>query len=344
MMFLAVFFFVSAFAQKAALINQATLGACSNTVTYWDMLVTGSCTPNACTCDAGNVSCTSSSCFQVFGTAFPNPPVDLTTGAIFYGLSGFTGPQCNTIDTYAKVFVQTPQCHRLKFFSSIACCNNGSMVWTMYGGSTCTGGVVSQRISPAGGCQFAPGGGFALNSCPANGPNTCPAFISTSTATSTTTPAAGSSNSCFHVDTRIAYKGAVYTLANLRDFHECSIPHTVTTSGLRLETSLHVLRVTPDHLIFSRDRLVRASTLKVNDMVDTIDGPATIKSITIETDQTYFGLNCLESIVHANGVKTSTFGSYHTVPAAWMSVMGRLAGIQRASRWGDLIASVWHSI
>jgi hypothetical protein len=92
-------------------------------------------------------------------------------------------------------------------------------------------------------------------------------------------------------------------------------------------------------LIFSKDRLVRASTLQVNDMIDTIDGPTPIKNIAIETDQLYFGLNCLESIVFANGIKTSTFGSYHTVPATWMTLMGRLLGIHRASRWGDAIAS-----
>ncbi len=343
-MFLAVLFFVSALAQKTVHINQATLGACSNAINYWDFISTGSCSPDSCTCDAGNVSCTSSSCAQVFGTGFPNPPAGLATGAIFYTHSGFNGAQCNTIDTYASVFVRNTQCQRLKFYSAIACCNNGSMTWNMYAGSTCTGSVISSRISPAGGCNAVPGLGYTQNSCPALGPNTCPAFVSTTTTTSTTTPAAGSSNSCFHVDTCITYKSAIYALADLRGLHECSIPHVVTTSGLRLETSLHVVRVTPDHLIFSRDHLVRSSTLRVGDMIDTIDGPMPIKTITIETDQTYFGLNCLESIVHANGVRTSTFGSYHAIPAAWMSVIGRIAGIQRASRWGDRIASVWHSI
>ena len=54
--------------------------------------------------------------------------------------------------------------------------------------------------------------------------------------------------------------------------------------------------------------------------------------------QTYFGLNCLESIVLANGIKTSTFGRFHAVPATWMSWAGRALGADRASRYGDAIA------
>ena len=43
----------------------------------------------------------------------------------------------------------------------------------------------------------------------------------------------------------------------------------------------------------------------------------------------------LSSEVLANGVKTSTFGRLHYLPAAWMAVAGRLLGVDRASRWGE---------
>jgi hypothetical protein len=45
--------------------------------------------------------------------------------------------------------------------------------------------------------------------------------------------------------------------------------------------------------------------------------------------QEYFGLNCLNSVVLADGVKTSTFGKLHTLPAVWFSWMGRVAGKMR---------------
>ncbi len=299
-MLFAVFFFVCATSQKPALVNQAYPSSCTNTSVYWDMvsLPIGQCFPSSCNCNAGNVSCTSSTCNTVFGTAFPNPPAGFTIGAIFYLPSGVS-TQCNTIDTLEKVFIKNTQCQRLNGYSAIACCRNGSMTWVTWSSSDCTTGFRSSRIFAAGGCQPVPGGGFGQTSCPAGGPDECPMIViptTTSTTTPTTTPAAAS-NSCFHADTRITYKDSIYALADLRDFHECSIPHIVTTSGLRIETALHVLRVTPDHLIFSRDRLVPASTLRVNDMIDTIEGPTPVKTITIETDQTYFGLNCLESIV-----------------------------------------------
>ena len=58
---------------------------------------------------------------------------------------------------------------------------------------------------------------------------------------------------------------------------------------------------------------------------------------TEQNDQTYFGLNCAESIVLANGIKTSTFGKYHTIPAFWMKYASKIFGIERASSIGDSI-------
>lgn len=59
--------------------------------------------------------------------------------------------------------------------------------------------------------------------------------------------------------------------------------------------------------------------------------------------QEYFGLNCLNSVVLADGFKTSTFGKLHTLPAMWFSWIGRAAGIERASQWGDALANLAYS-
>ena len=66
-----------------------------------------------------------------------------------------------------------------------------------------------------------------------------------------------------------------------------------------------------------------------------------VKSVMHESrNQRYFGLNCLESVVLADGVKTSTFGRLHAVPAAWMKYAGSMIGIHRASAIGDAIATI----
>jgi hypothetical protein len=59
-----------------------------------------------------------------------------------------------------------------------------------------------------------------------------------------------------------------------------------------------------------------------------------------DSEQHYFGLNCHESVVLANGFKASTFGNYHSIPAAWMKYGSKLIGIERASKWGDAIAQL----
>jgi len=59
-----------------------------------------------------------------------------------------------------------------------------------------------------------------------------------------------------------------------------------------------------------------------------------------EHPQQYFGLNCLESEVLANGLKASTFERLHTLPAWWMSAFGRFFGIKHASAIGDFLAEL----
>ena len=66
-----------------------------------------------------------------------------------------------------------------------------------------------------------------------------------------------------------------------------------------------------------------------------------IVSVTKESHkQQYFGLNCLNSQVLANGLKSSTFEKLHSIPAFWMRIAGRILGIKRASDIGNYIAEL----
>jgi hypothetical protein len=103
------------------------------------------------------------------------------------------------------------------------------------------------------------------------------------------------------------------------------------------------LRLTEDHLVFTATGLRPASELSVGDIIFA-DLAQTHRCQVIDVsketeDQTYFGLNCIESIVLANGIKTSSYGKYHTIPAFWMKHASKVVGIERASSIGDTIAN-----
>ncbi len=155
---------------------------------------------------------------------------------------------------------------------------------------------------------------------------------------------------CFHQSSSISYRGRQYTFANVESSGECRIPHTVISDGLRLETTCggSPLRLTPDHLVYAKllhgDGFVPASSLNAGDTVfaDLLrQRPCQILSVSRESGQQYFGLNCLESIVVADNVLVSTFGKYHKLPSLFMSYAGHLMGIDRASKVGDAIASLF---
>jgi hypothetical protein len=101
-----------------------------------------------------------------------------------------------------------------------------------------------------------------------------------------------------------------------------------------------VLRLTGDHLVFTLAGLKAAASVAVGDTVfaDLSEtercSVVHVASEDAQHKQTYFGLNCLESIVLADGIKTSTFGHYHWFPAAWMKYASKVLGVKRASkRW-----------
>lgn len=148
----------------------------------------------------------------------------------------------------------------------------------------------------------------------------------------------------FHADSLITYKGATYTRATLGQLKgECAIPHDIpAASGVAVHTicSRKPLRVTLDHLVYTSRGLLAAGSVRAGDTLfaDLAEShPCTVTSVERESGA-YFGLNCRESVVLADGIKTSTFGNYHHVPALWMRLVGGVLGIERASAIGDRIA------
>jgi hypothetical protein len=170
------------------------------------------------------------------------------------------------------------------------------------------------------------------------------------------TSSAGGGNVCFHESTIIEYQGQKCTMQEIQKgkvLPECHIPHIVRSkNGVIIETSCSLpsssLHLTGDHLVYTeRDGLKAAHAVAIGDVLFANvqqTQPCRVTRVTkSEKEYTYFGLNCLNSELLANGIKTSTFGHYHAAPAAWMRIVGCVFGIERASRWGNSLAELWHS-
>mgnify|MGYP002868145230 FL=1 len=198
----------------------------------------------------------------------------------------------------------------------------------------CTAGGVSLPLSP-----YCSGLSAGTSSCPQSTSTCCPS-----------TAAAP----CFHKDTVITYGKAEFSgLAEISSLADCSVPHVVRSVGVIVKAQCsskeHNLRLTAGHLIFTQRGLQAAIDLKPG--VDTIyadleeTAKCTVLSVTKETQQQeYFGLNCHNSQVLANGLKASTFEKFHSIPAWWMKIMGRIIGIKRASSLGDYMAELAHKM
>ena len=166
----------------------------------------------------------------------------------------------------------------------------------------------------------------------------------------TTTFPSSASTVCFHESTLISYKGQTFSLAQLSTISECRIPHIVRSKdGVIIKTSCsnEMLQLTSDHLVYTNTGLKPAASVAVDDVLfadlSETHSCKVISVTKVTTEQTYFGLNCLESIVLANGIKTSTFGRYHAIPATWMKVVGGVLGAERASRYGDALVEYFAS-
>jgi len=155
----------------------------------------------------------------------------------------------------------------------------------------------------------------------------------------------GGGNVCFHKDTEISYKGQKLRLSQLKESKVCAIPHVVTSNGLKISTTCDgQLRLTAEHLVMTPDGWKKAIQLSTEDYLysqihGNSDSLCKITRIELEQNEEYFGLNCEESNVIANGYWVSTFGKTHHIPSLWMSVVSKFVGIHKASSWGDVIAN-----
>jgi hypothetical protein len=152
---------------------------------------------------------------------------------------------------------------------------------------------------------------------------------------------------CFHESSEITYENKPLTLTSLEAGDrkgECHVPHVVQSSGVSIETSCSKspLRVTNDHLVYTSSGLRPAASVRKGDVLySDIEEKHTcvVNAIKGEANQKYFALNCRNSEVLANGVKTSVFGYTHSIPAFWMKYASAIMGVERASRLGDAVAS-----
>lgn len=154
---------------------------------------------------------------------------------------------------------------------------------------------------------------------------------------------------CFHESSKIQLPETkkVVTLDELlrKEHPECHVPHQVQGGGVAISStcSADKLRLTADHLVYTNRGLIAATNVRVGDEVfgDQAESKkCQVTKVESEQNQRYFALNCHESEVITNGVKTSTFGVVHRVPALWMKYASKVIGIERASKIGDVVASV----
>jgi hypothetical protein len=142
-------------------------------------------------------------------------------------------------------------------------------------------------------------------------------------------------NACFHQDTCIVHADSQLRLADLRQHAAFAVPHIITTDGLAIHTdSGAVLRVTPNHMIFSQRGVHRADELCVGDTLFTsLDEKqrCRVVKIAVEHQQTYFGLNAETTEILADGIKVSVFGNHHVAPSLWFRLMSPVIGVAAAS-------------
>ena len=109
-----------------------------------------------------------------------------------------------------------------------------------------------------------------------------------------------------------------------------------------------VLHVTPDHLVLTLEKgFVEARHLVPG--TDVVFSDTALKTRCLVSNAQFaprkalfFGLNCLDdSIVIANGIVVSAFGTFHRGPALWIRISSRILGLRVASRVGEFFASLY---
>jgi len=124
----------------------------------------------------------------------------------------------------------------------------------------------------------------------------------------------------------------------------CNIPHEFQASGVKVTTTCPgVLRLTAEHLVMTPEGFKAAGELLAGDrLYSKVHGDVadcTVISVESEVSGKYYGLNCEDGHVEADGYWVSTFGVQHTIPNAWMKVASKFIGVRYASHLGDRIAS-----
>ena len=154
----------------------------------------------------------------------------------------------------------------------------------------------------------------------------------------------GDDDICFHIETKIDYKGVEYTYEELKAGKEpeCTVPHSPTSKGVVITTSCDkTVRVTDTHRMATTKGFQLAYSLKSGDVSfgDYDKEMCSVKAVEKKkTTKQYFGLNCVHSEVLASGLRASTFGDFHTLPSWYMTYVGGLVGSETASSLGEYIA------
>lgn len=300
---------------------------CSNAFTAMQIVQSASCTPSSTCTNVNNNFGSKVSCV----TAPPQYPSGWAALEIWVSSSGCSGTSDGILVAPADT------------------CTGKWSLATMQ--MNCSNNVIldcSATVSGCGGCssKSATQGG----SCVTGNPVTSLAVQSykwTCTSSSTTV--------CFHGTTEILYNSpdvsASFVLENLKGSSflekECRIPHIVKSDGVAIESDCDSspLRLTRDHLVFTSEGLLAAGDIVAGNVLQGVDG----KSCKVtrrynEKNQMYYGLNCKESVVYANGVKCSTFGKLHALPSLWMKYVSKIVGIETASKVGDFLARLYANV
>jgi hypothetical protein len=268
------------------------------------------CTPLGCSCQS-NIGCTQIFCNQ---TTLPNNPPNPIVSAQYA-----SGTSCSGVVTfYTAVTSGTCGVSSVSSNTSVKFICDGQFYQQTWNNNGQCSGTPSSQTTPV---------SFSGSYCNQGFYISCPAL-------------------CFHKDTNINYNGQEISYKSLKASKDpvCSIPHVVTANGVKITTTCPgELRVTHEHLVMTIEGWKEAGSLsrgqflysKVGD-----DSPlCEITQIEIERDQEYFGLNCEDSDVEANGYWVSTFGKVHRLPSVWMKIASKIVGVQRASSIGDRVAS-----
>jgi len=257
-------------------------------------------------------SCSATTCTS--GVTITCPTSAPTFPGGYFGYGTYSDSACTQPTSYYGV---SGGCQNYLGLGYSATCSGNNVQWNLYS-SGCSGS--SSQVSYSTSCSSLAGIYYKGLGC-------------------------SSGSSCFHESTEINYKGRLMNLSNLtaQEGADCHVPHTFEAiKGIKIETTCNdTLRLTLDHLVFTQRGIVQAGSIDIGDSIfRDMEETVSCKVTNVEEEYSnYFGLNCEESVVLANGYKTSTFGNYHLLPSLYMKYGSKLLGVKGASQLGDAIVN-----